>query len=426
MKLWLSLVLVVLSGCASVPKLGGRPQGTVLLISFDGFRSDYLTRPEAKNLRKFAKQGVQADQLKPIFPTLTFPNHYSIVTGLYPEHHGIVANDIYDPKTKARFTLRDPKSLLDTDWWEGEPLWVTVRKQGGISATMFWVGSFAMINGYRPNFWQEYDGKFPNADRVKKVLSWLELPRSERPNFITLYISDTDEVGHAVGPKHRDMNAAIKRVDDIFGTLIDGISARGLEHEIDILVVSDHGMGEVKKPMITSIEGLIKPEEADIVGSGTVIGVWPKAENEEALFQRLKKAVRPPNNVWRKKEIPPQFHYRDHRRIPPILLVAAPGGYLALAKDQTNPPHPFGAHGYDNSDPSMQGIFLARGPHIKAGARTRPVENVSLYQVMTTILKVKPNSNDGDASYVKQVLTVEASGGNPRSPSAEPSPEGAD
>src|ERR1700680_2226694 len=212
----------------------------LVLVSLDGFRWDYARRDGATHLLALGKQGVWAPQgMIPSFPSLTFPNHFTIVTGLYPEHHGIVANSFYDPKRKERFSYTDPKSNGDGSWYGGTPLWVLAEQQGMRSASFFWPGSEAEIQGKRPSYYMSYDHKFPDEKRVEQVLAWLRLPPDKRPHFITLYYSNVDDAGHVFGPAAPETGEAVRHVADMIGALTDGIATIGLP--VDLIVVSDHG-----------------------------------------------------------------------------------------------------------------------------------------------------------------------------------------
>src|SRR6476661_379037 len=245
---WRSLVplalALLLAACSQTAPVPVRPR-TVVLVSLDGFRPDYLERPAAARLRELAAYGVRARWLRPVAPTLTFPNHYTIVTGLYPAHHGIVGNGIRDTTIGYTFTIRDTAAVRDPRWWGGEPIWVTAQRQGRRTAAYFWPGSEAPIGGMHPTWYRRFDPTVPNRARVDQVLAWLRLPPDSAPALVLLYLGDVDQAGHAFGPDARPTDSAIARVDSAIGRLEDGLEVSGLSGRVDLLVVSDHGMSAV-------------------------------------------------------------------------------------------------------------------------------------------------------------------------------------
>src|SRR5579862_268420 len=221
----------------------------VVLVSLDGFRYDYARKFHAEHLLALAAQGASAPEgMLPSFPSITFPNHYTIVTGLYPGHHGIVANSFYDPARKQAYRYHDAKAIADGTWYGGTPLWVLSVQQGMRSASFFWVGSEAEIQGIRPSYYLKFDASFPNGKRVEQVLAWLHLPPEQRPHFITLYFSDSDTAGHEYGPDSPQVAAAVHELDSEIGKLVDGIKESNLR--VDLIVVADHGMVKVDGPPI--------------------------------------------------------------------------------------------------------------------------------------------------------------------------------
>ena len=222
-------------------------ESTVILISIDGFRYDYLEKYNPKNLNKLAKEGVRAKWMIPSFPTKTFPNHYTIATGLLPEHHGIIANNIYDPNFEAVFGLGKREEVENPRWWQGEPIWVTAEKQGQIAAAFFFPGTETLIGGVRPTFWKQYDGSIPNEERVKTVLSWLDLPKDKRPTLFTMYFSDVDDAGHEFSPDSVETGKVVKKLMKLIGKLVDGLKKRKSFQQCKLIIVSDHGMAKVPK-----------------------------------------------------------------------------------------------------------------------------------------------------------------------------------
>jgi len=388
-------------GCAKMEKT---PQ-TVLLISVDGFRWDYFQKAETPNLDKLIAEGVKAESLKPVFPSKTFPNHYTIVTGLYPEHHGIVSNRMYDPNLNAYFSLGDRNAVSDGRWYGGEPLWVTAEKQNVISATYFWPGSEAEIEGIRPTYWKEYNGRTPNSERISQILKWLELLEEKRPRFLTLYFSDTDNAGHRYGPDSPEVVAAIQKIDQNMGELIAGLKARDWFDKINIIITSDHGMTATSKDRVIFLDNYISLDDVDVIDWSPVLALRPKEGKLEAVYRALKNA-NSHLTVYKKEEIPERFHYRDNPRITPIIAIADEGWSITSHDYFSERPERYdgGAHGYDNDLKSMQGIFIARGPAFKSGLKVPTFMNIHIYEMIARILDIKPAPNDGSLDSVKVML----------------------
>jgi len=337
----------------------------VLLVSIDGFRADYLDRPEAVRLRGLAAEGVRARWLTPVFPSKTFPNHYSIVTGLYPEHHGIVSNTILDPETGRWFRISDRHAVRDSSWWGGEPIWVTAVKQGLRSATFFWPGSEAAIEGVRPTYWERYDARVPDAERVRRVLDWLSLPLDQAPSFVTLYFSEVDHAGHEFGPDAPETDSAIARVDSAIGMLLAGLDARGLAGPVDVIVVSDHGMAPLSPERTVYLGDYLDLAGVTVVEASPVAALVPPPGREEEVYERLHGAD-PHLAVYRRSETPPRWHYRDNPRIPPILAVANEGWRISTRSRPKGAAGGWiperGTHGYDPAAPSMRTHLLGLVP----------------------------------------------------------------
>ncbi len=376
---------------------------TTVLISLDGFRADYINRPNARRLREIAARGTRLERMVPVFPSKTFPNHYSIVTGLYPEHHGIVANTMYDSVIGKTFTISDSMIARDTRWWGGEPLWNTAEKQGVKTAAMFWPGSDYEIDGRRPSWYTPFDNKYPNRERIAKVLSWLSMSANEAPRFITLYYSTTDDAGHDVGPTHPKVDSAIARVDTLIGELVDGIAKRGLTDRVNLILVSDHGMVQVDTARQVYLDDFIDMDDADVVDWSPVTAVTPKPGAFDRVYAGLRKA--PHMQVYRKDSVPERFHYRAHPRITPLVLVADEGWTATTHWRATNrKPIHGGTHGFDNQLPSMGALFIAAGPDIQPGQVLPPVQNIHVYELMAKLLGITPAKNDGSPDSLRAVL----------------------
>jgi predicted AlkP superfamily pyrophosphatase or phosphodiesterase len=396
------LLALACGGGGGVPVTPKAPQ-TIVLVSLDGFRWDYLDLPEASGIRAIAASGVHARQMEPTFPTVTFPNHYTIVTGLWAEHHGIVGNTMVDTKL-GRFTISDTNAVRTSGWWGGEPIWVTAEKQGRRSAAMFWPGSEAEIAGVRPTWAERYDDQLPYDRRISKVLGWLALPRDSAPALITTYFSAVDAVSHRAGPDTPESRAAIARVDSAVTALWRGIQASPNAANVNLIVVSDHGMTATSSSRRIVLDDYLEPGTWHVAELNPVAMITPAAGKAEDIFARLSTA--PHVQVFRKAQIPPRWHFRDNDRIPEILVVADEGWVLATRDLLSRRPKygDGGTHGYDNRMESMQAIFVAAGPAFAQGKEVPRVRNVDLYDLMTHVLGLRPARNDGSLDSIRAVL----------------------
>jgi len=380
---------------------------TVILVSIDGMRYDYIDKYKPENLIHIAGRGVRAKWMTPSFPTKTFPNHYTIATGLYPEHHGIIENNIRDFGTIFRLSNRE--EVQNPRWWKGEPIWSTAEKQGVRAAAFFFPGTETEIAGHRPTFWREYDGKVPNFDRVDQILQWLDLPVNERPQIYTLYFSDVDDAGHWFSPESKEVQEAIKRVDAAIGLLLTGLKNRGIDKKVNMIIVSDHGMATVYRRNAVIMDDFFRREDTEaLLTTGEIWQIFPKPEKFDVIISRLKDIRNA--RCWAKNEIPARLHYSASPRIAPIVC-SADEGWIMLTRDefsafQKRPDFdsPRGAHGYDNAYESMRAIFIAAGPAFRKNFLAEPFENVEVYNLMCRILGLRPAPNDGNLERVKKML----------------------
>jgi predicted AlkP superfamily pyrophosphatase or phosphodiesterase len=385
-----------------------RPGGPILvLVSLDGWRWDYLDRVKAPNLRALAARGVRARALIPVFPTLTFPNHYTIVTGLYPARHGIVANTFTDPAFPERFTM-SAATARDARWWGGEPVWVTAIRQGRLAGAMFWPGAEVAINGVRPTYWQPFDDAYPNQDRIDKVLGWLALPAGQQPSMITLYFSDVDHAGHDHGPDSHELEQAAARLDAALGRLVDGVRAQRLESRVNFVVVSDHGMTPASDERLVFLDDYVDLSTIDVVNWESLLQIVPRPGATDSVYRRLRGRV-PHLTIFRKHEIPRRLHYRSNPRIPPIVGIPDAGwNVTSRARQQRRTDDRLrpraGAHGYDPDAPDMHGLFVAAGPAIRSGILADAFENIHIYEFLCAILRLTPAKNDGDPAVTRRFL----------------------
>ncbi|MDQ3750592.1 MAG: ectonucleotide pyrophosphatase/phosphodiesterase [Acidobacteriota bacterium] len=381
---------------------------TVILISLDGFRADYLDKFQPKTLNELARKGVRAKWLIPSFPTKTFPNHYTIATGLYPEHHGIVENNIFD--FDAIFTLDKRLEVQNPRWWLGEPIWVTAEKQNQIAASYFFPGTETDHRDLHPTFFKEYNGKAPNALRVDKILSWLDLPLEKRPTMLTLYFSDVDDAGHEFSPDAEETRYAVLEVDDNIKRLVDGLKMRKIFEQVNLIIVSDHGMVTVDRNNSVFLDDIFDFDKTErILWTGEIVQIFPKTNEETNIIKALQSKIKHAT-CWLKSEIPERFHYRVSPRIAPIICSAEEGWILTNHKrfgewrERDELRGLRGAHGYDNGLESMRATFIAHGAAFKRGALVEPFENIHIYNLMCKILGLTPAKNDGDFEKVKVML----------------------
>lgn len=383
----------------------------LLLISIDAYRYDYLARGLSPTLAMLANNGVQAASMQPSFPSLTFPNHYTIVTGLRPDHHGIVNNTMFDPAL-GKFSLGNRKAVSDGRWWaEGTPIWETADQHGLRTATMFWPGAEADIHGHHPDEWMAYDGKVTPDQRVDQVLAWLDQPAARRPAFLTLYFDAVDHAGHAYGPDSPQVNDALRETDAAMARLVQGLRQRSLFGKINLIVLADHGMASAPEQNSVMIDQLIPLDQVQTVSMGILASFNPKDSSAKATgeFAAIERQLERPQQhmrCWDKMRVPARLHYGSHPRVPRLLCLANVGwritttDYAASHKGNIS----IGEHGYDNADPLMQALFVAHGPAFRVGAKVAAFPNVDVYPLMTHLLDLPAAANDGDYGAVKDML----------------------
>lgn len=402
-------VLILFLGSCAAPTVcshiaQARPT-PLLLISIDAYRADYLQRGMSPTLTAMATSGVRAKAMQPSFPSLTFPNHYTLVTGLYPDHHGIVNNTMVVP-VLGKFSLGNRKAVSDGRWWdEATPIWVSADRQGLRTATMFWPGSAASIHGYRPDYWLPYDGKLTADQRVDQVLKWLDLPAASRPDFLTLYFDRIDHAGHRYGPDTPQVNAAMRTLDAAMAGLVRGLKARGLYKHMNIIVVSDHGMASTPKGQWIRMDRLIDLKHVRVVSLGILAGFIAMPQYAAQIRAKLLKP-HPHMTCWKKADIPKRLHYGSNPRIPPLVCTAQGGWQITSTAALAARKHPMslGEHGYDNADPRMRALFIAHGPAFRKGVVVPEFPNVDVYPLMAHLLHIRPAANDGDYAHIEDML----------------------
>lgn len=380
----------------------------VLLIGLDGLNPALLNDWPAPNLNALAARGVRAEAMYPVMPSLTFVNFYSLATGLYPEHHGMVTNYPFDPPTGKIFdSATGPQEEM---WWQGEPIWITAEKQGLPTAIMFWLGSEVAHDGVRPSVWTPYQHTKPYQERVDEVLAWFDKPEATRPRFAALYFDRVDTAGHYTGPRSDKTKEALAEVDGYVGQLVEGLKARGLLETTNIIIVSDHGMASIEEEKVIEVGQFIDlakltvPQFTGKYGGSaqTFIQIYGEGEALEAAYEGLG-SVSEHIHVYRAGEMPVHYHMNHPARGPDLLAVADPGWTMRTADvGGWSVPIP-GMHGYDNLDPTMNATFIAAGPIFPEGEIAAPFENVNVYAMIACALGITPAPSDGDAAVVAQV-----------------------
>jgi predicted AlkP superfamily pyrophosphatase or phosphodiesterase len=331
--------------------------------------------------------------LIPSFPTKTFPNHYSIVTGLYPSEHGIVGNTFQDEQL-GTFKLSDHAQLVKAEWWGGEPIWVTAQAQHRRTA-VDWPGGEAAIRGVRPTYWNVYDKEQSSETRVRRILSWLDLPERQRPTFLSLYFDVVDTAGHDFGPDSDEVKTAVGTVDDAMGVLLDGLEKRGIADKVDIIIIADHGMAPVSKERVVLLDDYVDLETLDVVDWNPTLSFRIKDPNTEEVLSKLARV--PHLKVYPRNETPGRWHYRDNPRITPFVGIVDEGWSVSYHKwVEGHPKYPGGGqHGFDNNLMSMRAVFIAHGPGFRSGVQLAPIENIDVYDLMAKLLKIQPAKNEG-------------------------------
>ncbi len=396
-RLVLALCLILaLPGAAMAGGKAKAPPPVTILISLDGFRADYMTRGISPNLAALAAAGVTSPAgMRPSFPSLTFPNHYALITGLRPDRNGIVDNVMRDDaRPGMTFGMGKAEMVTDAFWWdEAEPLWVTAQRAGMLTATMFWPGSEAAIRGVLPTYYKPYDKAFLAPDRVKQVLTWLDLPPAKRPRLVTLYFDLVDTAGHHGGPDSQDVNDAITSTDAAIGQLVAGLKARGLYGRTNLVIVADHGMAQTSPDRLIYLDDVFDVARLGQVTGGSMSEMNPAdAEAETAILGKHAHF-----ECWKKADVPERFHFGKNPRVPAVVCLAETGWTITTKAYATSRPMKTvgGAHGYDPYDIQMAALFIAEGPAIRKGATIQSFDNVDVYPLVAKLARVRPLPSDG-------------------------------
>lgn len=393
----------VTAGRRNSPEQQNKPY--VILISADGFRYDYADKYHAENLIALRNEGVQAESMIPSFPSLTFPNHYSIVTGLYPSHHGLVSNTFYDPQRKTDYRISSRSKVQDGSWYGGTPLWVLAEKQHMVSASFYWVGSEAAIQEISPTYFYHFNEQIDIDKRVQTVVDWLKLPADRRPHLITFYFPEVDHAGHMFGPDSPETEQAVKILDCGVKKLNDAVKATGLP--VSFVFVSDHGMTltdtahTISQPPVIDTAKFIIPSGGDVV-----VNLYARNKMDIASTYNQLKQMQKGFKTYLKSNVPSHLHYSAmddrHGCIGDIVLIAERPYVFNFSRGKSSP----GRHGFDPSQvKDMHATFYAWGPAFRSHAKIASFQNVDVYPVITEILGLKSNENiDGTKMQARKIL----------------------
>jgi predicted AlkP superfamily pyrophosphatase or phosphodiesterase len=391
---------------------------TTIIISLDGFRADFLLRNLTPRLNTFVQEGVSPLYMSPSFPSVTFPNHFTLATGLYPEAHGVVGNSFWDPDLKEEFFYTNTKVSMQSKWWNGEPFWVTAEKQGVRSAIHMWPGSEAHLGEIEPAYVDKYNGKEKLSNKANRILELLDRPGMENPNvdtadmrpqLIAAYVPNVDADGHRFGPNSTEIRSTIQEADKMMDGIFLGLEARNLTNIVNVIVVSDHGMATTDVSRMIQMDDLVDLGKIDHIDGWPLVGLRPKssADVEEMYDALAGKAKTNPNfDVYlRDVNMPERYHFSQNERIAPLWIVPK-AGWAIVTKDEFDIEEakaknleysPKGLHGYDHEHPLMRAIFIARGPAFPhtPGSKLEAFQNIEVYNIVCDSLGLEPAANNG-------------------------------
>ncbi|MDF9831511.1 ectonucleotide pyrophosphatase/phosphodiesterase [Parabacteroides sp. PF5-6] len=390
--------LAFLGSSCSTPK-GPRHDRYVVVLSLDGFRSDYPEKAHTPTLDSLARVGVRAD-FRPCFPSVTFPNHYSMATGLHPDHHGLVNNFFYAEDLDKIYTIGNRKAVENPDFYGGEPIWNTAQKQGVKAASFYWVGSETAVNGMQPSIWKKFDGSVPFKNRADSVLSWLQLPEEIRPHLLMWYIEEPDAIGHRATPDSVATLQVVEELDQLLAYFFAEVRKLDIFKKIDFVVLSDHGMATYYPENYVNLNDYLPRDSFDFSFDGVPTLLYCKESYRETAYEILQTV--PHIQAYKKEEVPERLIYGKHPRVGNLVVIPDIGTYVQFRPESR--PRYAATHGYDNLAPEMQAIFYAAGPSFKKGERVGAIPNVNLYLLICNLLNLEPAPNDGKQEEVDLLL----------------------
>jgi predicted AlkP superfamily pyrophosphatase or phosphodiesterase len=398
------LVIIIVFISSGFKRDKRRPfRNYVVLVSLDGFRWDYSQLYKIPNISKIAKEGVKADKLIPSFPTNTFPNHYSIATGLYPDHHGLINNNFLAPDLGLYYRIGDRAAVENPAFYGGEPIWITAEKQGARAASFFWVGSEAAVSGVQPTYWKKYDETVTYEARIDSVVKWLNYPENRRPELVTLYFDEPDATSHKFGPESPQTEKVVERLDSLIGVLRSKLLKLQYGKRINLILLSDHGMGAISSDRYINLKEVVPDRMiSSVSGSNPVFLINPNEGKLDSVLLLLN--ARKGLKAWNKSNVPERLHYGTNARIPQIVVAADSSWSLGTRPDASSIRG--GTHGYDNADSDMFAIFYAAGPAFKKNYRLHELNNTDIYGMICRILDLKPAINDGNPEDYRKILKM--------------------
>lgn len=390
--------IMLLGTSCSTPK-GPHQDRYVVVLSLDGFRSDYPEMANTPTLDSLARVGVRAN-FRPSFPSVTFPNHYSMATGLHPDHHGLVNNFFYAEELDKIYTIGNRNAVENPDFYGGEPIWNTAQKQGVNAASFFWVGSETAVNGMQPSIWKKFDNSVPFKNRADSVLSWLQLPEDVRPHLVMWYIEEPDAIGHRATPDSAATLQVVEELDQLLGYFFAEARKLDIFKKIDFVVLSDHGMATYYPENYVNLNDYLPRDSFNYVFDGVPTLLYTKESYRETAYHILQNV--PHIKAYKKEEVPERLIYGKHPRVGDLVVIPDIGTYVQFRTESR--PRYAATHGYDNAAPEMEAIFYAAGPSFKKGARVGAIPNVNLYLLICNLLNLEPAPNDGKQEEVGLLL----------------------
>lgn len=392
-------IMLLSTSCSFFTKERSSSDRYVVVLSVDGFRSDYPERAYTPTLDSIAKVGVRAD-FRPCFPSVTFSNHYSMATGLHPDHHGLVNNFFYAKDLDKIYTMGNRTAVENPDFYGGEPIWNTAQKQGVKAASFFWVGSETAVGGMQPSIWKKFDGQIPFKNRADSVLSWLRLPEEERPHLVMWYIEEPDGIGHRATPDSIATLQVVEELDQLLAYFFAEARKLDIYKKIDFIVLSDHGMSTYYPENYVNLNDYLPRDSFHYVFDGVPTLLYPKESYKETAYEILKNV--PNIKAYKKEDIPERLIYGKHPRVGDIVVIPNIGSYVQFRTESR--PRYAATHGYDNYHPDMEAIFYAMGPSFKKNARVSAIPNVTLYLLICQLMGLEPAPNDGKIEDVRMLL----------------------